>query len=331
MTLLSDLHPWLNDPWRQIQAARERLPHALLIGGPVGLGKFNFSQTLAAGLLCKSPLPEGVACGQCKSCHLFKAGNHPDFRLTRPKEDASLIVVDQVRELIGFLSLRPHTSDRKLVVLAPAETMNINAANSLLKILEEPPADSILILVSNNAQALSATVRSRCTQLTLSPPSTEDGVKWLQSNGLDSLDRRAAQDLLAAAGGAPLRARELEEQGFVQARKMMLEDLRSLQARSADPVSCAVRWKTLGASFCLGWLSGLIADLVQLSYVHTDSARLNNPSQHQTLREMSNNTNPSLLFELFEKSVEAENLSATPLDDTLLLEDILIGWSRISN
>lgn len=320
-----ELHNWQLQPWRQLQAAREQLPHSLLISGIPGLGKAAFASQLAASLLCQHPGNEGRACGQCKSCRLLAAGNHPDFLLTAPEEDSSIIGVDQVRAVISYFSLRPHTSARKLVILAPADAMNINASNSLLKILEEPPADSVLILVTSYPARLSATIRSRCTQVNLAPPPAREAISWLSAQGVD---QATAADLLSAANGAPLLALDYQENGYQEARTSLFKDLLALQGGETDPVSCAERWKKIGTGFCLGWFNGLLADLIQLGAVGAASARLNNPSLASQLSRVAEKSDPRQLFGLLEKGIESANLASTPLDATLLIEDILIGWSK---
>ena len=322
---LPELHPWLDKTWQQIQASGERLPHAILISGPAGLGKTEFAYRLAASLLCQEPANDGEPCGQCKSCRLYAADSHPDFRIVQPEDDSSLIVVDQVRSIIQYTSLRAHTSARKVIVLTPAEAMNINTSNGLLKILEEPPSDSVLILVCSTPQALSATIRSRCAHFRIGQPAQSDAIEWLVRHGMSD---QVAVDLLAAGNNAPLRAQELEQQGFSKARQMMIEDLKALLQPSGNPVGCAARWKAIGAGFCLAWLGGLIADLIQVSVVRPETPRLNNPSLQEVLKDMAVLTTPERLFGLLDKTVEAANLASTPLDDTLLIEDILIGWSR---
>jgi len=321
------LLPWQLNTWTHLQSALARLPHSLLFCGPAGLGKNRFAQRFATSLLCESPAADGAPCGNCKSCHLVSVGNHPDYRVTTIEEDASGIAVDQIRDLIAYLSLRPHTSSRRVVILTPAEAMNINAANSLLKVLEEPPADSVLILVSHKPQLLSATIRSRCARIEFRVPSPVDAATWLQQEGVK---REAIPDLLAAAGSAPLRAAELNQLGFANAQKMMVADLQALQTGSGDPVECAVRWKEMGAEFCLSWLSGLLADLIKTSSIHQGEPHLNNPSLVKSLTSIAANTRADRLFSLLDQVAESTRLATTPLDDTLLIEDILIGWCKTS-
>jgi DNA polymerase-3 subunit delta' len=325
MSFSNELMPWQHGSWAQLWSALDRLPHSLLFSGPVGLGKNRIAQRFANSLLCESPAKDGTPCGTCKSCHLLSVGNHPDFRITTIEEDASGIAVDQIRELITYLSLRPHTANRRVVILTPAEAMNINAANSLLKVLEEPPADSVLILVSHRSQLLSATIRSRCSRIEFRPPSSGDAESWLEEQGVKPDD---IPDLLAAAGGAPLRAAELSQLGFAKAQEMMISDLQALQSGAGDPVECALRWKEMGAEFCLSWFSGLLADLIQTGSVPGASRHLNNPSLGKSVGLLAANSREETLFGLLDQVVESTRLAKTPLDDTLLIEDILIGWCK---
>ncbi|MBI3939049.1 MAG: DNA polymerase III subunit delta', partial [Betaproteobacteria bacterium] len=144
--------------------ARTRLPHALLLIGPEGTGKLDFATFLAQSLLCEAPAPGAEACGKCPACGWFAAGNHPDFRLVQPealeqkaegegapdeKPSSRQIAVEQVRGLSHFIVLSPHRRGLKVILMHPAEALNVNAANALLKNLEEPPAGTLFLLVTH--------------------------------------------------------------------------------------------------------------------------------------------------------------------------------------
>jgi DNA polymerase-3 subunit delta' len=147
-----------------------RLPHATLLVGPAGVGKSAFAEQLAALLLCESIAPELTACGQCEACRWLYAGNHPDLRRVAPdgdddaegdavekptekakKRSASIIRIDQIRELEAFVFVGSHRDGNRVVLVTEADAMNPAAANALLKILEEPPSSVYFILVSSNA------------------------------------------------------------------------------------------------------------------------------------------------------------------------------------
>lgn len=238
MTTLTDQHPWLSEPWRQLTRRLDRMPHALLLAGLSGLAKNRFAINLAALLLC-TKAEDDAPCGKCKSCELFKAKTNPDIKIVTPVEEGKSISIDQVREIASWLALTPHTANRKIVILTPAEAMTIQAANSLLKQLEEPPGSSILILVSHAPHRLPQTIRSRCSRIEFKPPPAEEVAHWLANQNVANGDIVA---VLAAAGGAPLAALSLAQQGYAEIRQGMLEQLLAI-SKGSNPLRCAEQWQ----------------------------------------------------------------------------------------
>src|SRR3569832_1978442 len=175
------LLPWHEETWARLLAARRagRLPHALLLTGPQGMGKQRFAENWMAGLLCEAPDAEGCACGVCRSCQLLAAGNHPDYRQLTPPEEGKVIGVDQVRELIQYVALTPQYGRYKIALIHPADKLNINAANSLLKTLEEPPSHSLLMLVSAPPSRLPLPVLRRGQLVHFPPPPAVAAPGWL--------------------------------------------------------------------------------------------------------------------------------------------------------
>ncbi len=321
----TELHPWNRAQAHRLMSALDRLPHALLLAGPVGLGKNAFAWHLTRRLLCTQPAPEAEPCGICHSCRLYQAGTHPDVIQIAPEEQGKAILIDQIRALAGFLQLKPHSAPSKVAVISPAEAMNLNAANALLKMLEEPPAGSYLILVGAKLQRLPATIRSRCTRLDFPRPERQAALSWLHSQGETPTD---AELLLDLADGAPLRALELKRTDYLAQRRQLMDDIASLAGPHADPLACAVRWKTLGAARSLAWLELWVADRIKLGMAPGTPSR-SNPDDMGRLQAPQKQLDLKQLFDFLEAVAESRNLLGGPLDELLLLEDILIRWARL--
>lgn len=208
--------------WERLQARRERLPHALLITGQRGLGKFALAHAFAAGLLCENPQADGKACGHCLACGWFAQGNHPDFRLLQPeamaeaesegeegkKKASQQITIEQIRALDDFFNVGTHRSGLRIILVYPTEAMNRNTANALLKSLEEPSPGTLFLLVSGEPMRLLPTIRSRCQVVPVPLPAPERAVAVLREEGVGE-----AEHWLALAGGAPMLAIDLANSG----------------------------------------------------------------------------------------------------------------------
>lgn len=196
--------PWFDDAWQRLQSARRagRLPHALLLSSPQGTGLDLFARAMAAVLLCGQP-HDGEPCGQCHACRLYAAGTHPDYRELIPEKRGAQLRIAQVRELIDFAHVTAQQGGYRVVFLYPAEALNLSAANALLKTLEEPGEQTLLLLGSHTLATLPATIRSRCQLIELPMPAPEQALTWLRAGGADE---SAATRALDAAFGAPLLA-----------------------------------------------------------------------------------------------------------------------------
>lgn len=244
------LYPWQQPTWQDLlKRSQSGLAHALLLTGHEGLGKHAFALHLAQWLLCKHARVQqsSAPCGQCHSCQLFVAGTHPDLLLCEPQEDSKQIKVDDVRKINEQLVQTPQISQVQVVILCPAEVMNINAANALLKTLEEPSGDSFLILEAERSGAVLPTIRSRCQHLHLSAPSTEQGVAWLRAQGVDEAQ---AQRAMERCGNAPLAAQQWLVEGSV-AQAQWLQDLADLTAQKRTATEVAEAWSKLELSFVM--------------------------------------------------------------------------------
>ena len=318
---MSPIYPWTAATRAQLLQQRGRLPHALLLSGTPGLGKAALARLLAQDLLCDTPTPTGGACDNCRGCTLYAAGNHPDFQFVAPPEGSRIIAVEQIRALMDFVSMRPHSAACKVVVLAPAEAMNINAANSLLKMLEEPPPANFLLLVTHNAAALLPTIRSRCSRITLKPPMIADAVAWLEQNGVAP---DAAPQLVSLARGAPLQALALNQEGALAIIAAFAQDFAALTLGAGDAPTTAARWKKSGAPAALEWLQRHLVDLIRARLSAAAPTAL-----APTLQARLNGLHLKQLFAYYDEVAHRRSLLGGPLDEQLLLEDTLIAWVRL--
>lgn len=208
----TELLPWQGPQRKQLaaQLQADQLPHALLFNGPRHVGKDRFAEAFCRLLLCESPA-DGVHCGQCKACGLTEAGSHGDFRRLQPEGTSRVIKIDQVRAAVEFAYKTAAFGGRKALLITPAEALNVNAANALLKCLEEPPPGTHIILVCHQLQALPATIRSRCQNVRFPCPSEDASLRWLTG----MIEGSGAEDALAAAEGRPLLALRLHREGQV--------------------------------------------------------------------------------------------------------------------
>lgn len=247
------LLPWHAEAAAQLRKAWDanRLSHALLLQGADGVGKQTFAAWLACAVLCDRSTGSTLkCCGECAGCALFKAGSHPDLLLVMPEEDKQQISIDQVRAATERLTKTSYRQGYKVAIVDPAHQMTPSAANSVLKTLEEPSKNSLLILITSQASMLLPTVRSRCQKVTIPRPSREAAIAWLrEKSGHD-----VSPALLDFAGGAPLRALAYADGRFDALNEHMQKSLGALLAGQADVTQVAAEWEKDALSERLTWL-----------------------------------------------------------------------------
>jgi DNA polymerase-3 subunit delta' len=309
--------PWLEGARQRLRAALAagRLPHSLLLLSTPGLGAEHLANWIAALALCES---QGARpCGVCASCLLLRSDSHPDSYVVRLEEDAQQIKVDQVRGLIESLSLKSYRGGYKVGVIEGAEALNANGANAFLKTLEEPTADTVLIMIARPSHRLPATIASRCLRLMLTPPPAEVAIAWLRAHAEKSWD--AALDL---AGGAPLLALELDSSGIAALDEDMRESLRQLAAGSVDVTLLADRWMKSNPGLRITWLENWITRRVHASLGAAPSYQSAEP-----VRLPAALLKPKIraLFELLDAARELRRLASTGMNQQLALEALLLG------
>ena len=247
------LAPWHAQDWQRLLArrAQDRLPHALLLCGPVGLGKRAFADAFVAALLCERAVghKDGSACDKCRACALLKAGSHPDaVRVTLELRDdgggtdqkrRTEIIVDQIRSLGERLALTPQFGGMQIALIDPADAMNASAANALLKTLEEPTPATVIILVADRPARLPATIRSRCQRIDFHLPPRAQALAWMSGQGVDAKTAPAALDVAAGNPGVAL---ELAKSGGLALHAEVDADLRALRGGKATASQIAMRW-----------------------------------------------------------------------------------------
>ncbi len=309
--------PWLAPQVARLRAARSagRFPPALLIHDQRGTGGLWLAHFAAQLVLCRESQPP---CGRCRDCRMFRAAQHPDFLAIGPIEDSKLIRVEQVRELAEQLSLTAHGGGATVALIAPADAMNANAANALLKTLEEPRPGVTMLLLTSLPSRLPATVLSRCQRLRVSAPSREESIAWLE--------RRKGPGpwplVLDVIGDAPAEAVALDAAEVARVAKDTFSTLTGI-ATGREPVSgLAERWGRAD-SFDLRlacietWLTACI-DRTALARAQSSELRT---ATH--LPESSWDMNIATLLRLLEAAYELRSLRLSSINRSVALEHLL--------
>ncbi|MGD9163775.1 MAG: DNA polymerase III subunit delta' [Chromatiales bacterium] len=317
--------PWQEDQWNRLQQARRqgRLPHALLFCGPRGVGKEQFALAFAQSVLCHDSDAEGRPCGACRHCHLLHSGSHPDFQWVEPDTESKSgeIKIEAIRALTGGAALTVKSGGHKVVLIQPAHRMNTPAANSLLKTLEEPTKDTLIMLLTDQPARLLPTIRSRCQKLLFEIPPQAASLAWLQGKIMHS----DGATLLALASGAPLLALELDDAELLAAREEMLKQFLALGNPGQDPVALAGVWSGFDAQLLLEWLCGWVIDLLRLQTAERPP-HLFNQDQVKALQGVADKLNSEALHRYLGLIYEARGLIGSNINPQLLLEKLLIEW-----
>lgn len=287
------IHPLQQKQWDSLKNAflQDRLSHAYILSGVAGLGKTNFARAFSQLLLCEKQ----VSCGVCRSCQWMKAQTHPDFISVMPEEKKQSIRIDQVREVSDKLSRTSQQGGYQVVLISPADAMPLQAANALLKTLEEPQGKVIIFLIDNQRSVLPATIMSRCQKLFFSS---------------DHLDLRLHENALTL-------------------RDQLLSHLQQIQIRRVNSITFNPAWLKIALEAILQQLLLLCSDMSRVQF-HVDSPYIVNHDAIATLKKITEKIPPIVLQKFIDKLIEKKSLCARGinLNQQLCLEDVFIEWEK---
>ncbi|ABC38529.1 DNA polymerase III subunit delta' [Burkholderia thailandensis] len=339
------IYPWQTDDWARLQALRAHWPHALLLYGQAGIGKLAFARHLAKGFLCETPRENGEPCGACAACTWFEQGNHPDYRIVVPealaaelpgaadepkaadadeggkktKTPSKEIKIEQVRALVDFCGIASHRGGARVVVLYPAEALNVAAANALLKTLEEPPSGVVFLLVSARIDRLLPTIVSRCRQWPMTVPAPDAAAAWLAAQNVAD-----ANALLAEAGGAPLAALALASDENRPLRDWTLAQLAA--GAACDPFACGETLQKLPVPVVLGWLQRWLYDLLA---ERAAGAPRYFPAQRAALARCAAAVDANAFARLLKTVTRQRAVENHPLSARLVFEELFLGYREL--
>jgi DNA polymerase-3 subunit delta' len=327
---MNNILPWQQTVWQALQGyiSSQRIPQAILLSGSAGLGIRQLADYYAAGLLCLAPDASRQACGHCTACKLLAAGTHADYQVLAPDEPGKAIGIDKIRQLIVKLALKPQFEAYRLVIIEPAEQLNVAAANAFLKCLEEPTERTCFILISGQPSKLPATIRSRCQKIACTVPDTEQAVQWLRQQGLGD----EAGLLLRIAGGAPLLAKQYAERQILPLRNDYFHSWLQIAMGKGNPLPLADQWQKqqdVELSILFDWQISWVTDIIKLIQ-QADIADLDNQDLNTALRQLSSKLCLQSVFLFYDKLLRSRSLLATQLNRQLLLEQTLIDWLQLN-
>ena len=301
---------WQAEQWGQLQGllSLDRLPHGLMLVGPAEIGKQQFAQAFARLLLCHAPLEKG-ACGQCKACKLFAAATHPDFLVLAPDEAGKAIKVDQIRQLGEFAGKTASMGQRRVILVSPAEAMNLNAANAFLKTLEEPGDGVVLLLVVHQPGMILPTIRSRCRLLNFPLPPATEVAQWLRDAGEwreEDIERAAG-----LSGGRPLRAMRLLNSELNDQLALFEETLAAVESRAMSPLDAARVLQTLAREDAVEWFQYQVYRLIR--------------------SQSKGRVAPAALFRFLDRltAVRQRLLGSANPNPQLVWEELLMDWASV--
>jgi DNA polymerase-3 subunit delta' len=321
------LLPWQQQDWQYLHhyIQQNRIPQALLMTGHKGFGKQQLAHQFAFSLLCDQPQVSGLCCGYCHSCVLLDAQTHPDFIQITPDEPSKVITIEQIRRLITQLTLKPQFDRYRVVIINPADAMNIKSANAFLKCLEEPTERTMMLLITDKPAYLPATIASRCQKMHFATPDKATVITWLKQQ----VSADNPELLLSLAQGAPLLALNHANSGNIALRNKCFNAWLAIAQQRSHPIIVAEDWYKLPESALIFWVTSWIIDLIKCCY-HTKAENLYNTDLFESLQKLAHTLDLKALYKLYDLLLITQQQLDTPINKQLMFEEILIQWSDVN-
>lgn len=334
------IHPWNQELWQSLTLEPDRANHALLFNGDAGLGKKDLAFSLAHFVLTDN---------HSQSEKLFNAGSHPDLHVVLPeyqiKDDLlgrfanryiehhsgkpkKTINIEQIRRLSAAMATHPHISSHRVILIFNAETMNRNAANALLKSLEEPPENTLFIIVSDELSKLAKTIRSRCSLVNFRQPDYSSAKAWLEFDG--SLPQDQIDTYLSMSNNQPLEAIRLFKTEYLVSLKAVFTDVNNLWMNRGEITAVAKTWQTIGGLQVLDILQKLTTDLLR-AMLASDPQNVFFPVQKKWIKSSSEKISKTALLDLVSELNYSKQMLATSVDELLVLETVAKKVSKLPN
>lgn len=315
----AQIYPWQQQVWETLTGRFPKLGHGLLFYGKKGCGKEAFTQQFLAWVLCLNRQPKGP-CGECGSCQWLKADTHPNYVYISTDEDNkkqnAKIKIEKIRDLLPFVQ---QTVDGwRVIVIEPAEALNIASSNALLKTLEEPGENIVIILLADHYLKLPATIRSRLQHFALDRISSAQFSEYVEAQ-LPEAGSSQQQLLMNLSNQMPLQAIEVAQSSWLPLRQEFMEDWKKLVIQKNMPIAIATKWnKSLSFGEFGQMFEYLLSDLI---CVKLNQAVKNIDLDFNVLAEQYS---LEILFKIYEDFQRAKQYLEQNVQSNLVLDELCI-------
>ena len=316
-----NIYPWHQSNWDNLFADTERFPHGVILHGPCDSGINDFASIISKKLICSKSNEAVCYCGSCQNCSWFDSQSHPDFlpvNHSSLEEKKAIIKVESIRELKDFFELSPHQRNgKKVSVIYDAHQMNRWASNALLKILEEPPSDSVIILTTSNLSSLLPTIKSRSRLEAFSKPTFIEATNFLKSINKDDL-----RPFLQLYSGNPLALISDHEN-----HPLLIEIISSLkQGKKFNLSVIDGRWFSNGLLWLINVLQKWSYDILLFKLTNQQYYF---PNEELTINKLAKNSNTSSLLKFQKMLIDVKLYATSPVNKEINIDIIFINYRKI--